>query len=88
MTCTDIVILLDLDMSWDSSDSLKNSIWQLFQSCLALWRDLAMISFALVVKLSESWCKFFLSLSQYCIVKAEKTIDKNDSNDHSEFVRI
>ena len=88
MTCTDVAILLDLDMSWDSSDSLKNPIWQLSQSCLALWRDLMMIFSALVIRLSESWCKLSLNLSQYYIVKTEKTVDKDDSNDYSEFMRI
>ena len=88
MAHTDVAILLDLDMSQDSSDSLKNSTWQLSQSCLVLWRDLVMISSALVIELSESQCKLSLNLSQYCIVKAEKTVDRDDSNDHSEFVRI
>ena len=88
MTYTDIIILLDLDMSQDSSDSLKNSTWQLSQSCLTLWKNLAMISSALVIELSESQCKISLNLSQYCIVKAEKTVDRDDSDNHLEFTRI
>ena len=88
MTHTDIIILLDLDTFWDSSDSLKNSTWQLSQSCLALWRNLMMISSALVIELLRSWCKLSLNLSQYCIVKAEKTVDKDDSDDYSEFAKI